>query len=87
MNRDAERAPKELTELRKKLKGHKHGVELCCEEWAHDHSHLQDLCRKAGYSEQEVEGDSYGVPGITDLADMLFKRIEKYRKLNMERDR
>lgn len=40
-------------------------------DWARDHTHLQKLCRERGFSEFEVEGDSFGVPGITDLADML----------------
>lgn len=53
------------------------GCDLCrkqCQEWAEDHTYLQNLCRKAGFSEEEVEGDTYGVPGIMDLADMLFSK-------------
>jgi hypothetical protein len=46
-----------------------------CLEWADDHSHLQQLCRDVGCTEHEVEGDSYGVPGISELADTLRKRI------------
>jgi hypothetical protein len=54
-----------------------HGyVETLCRDWAEDHTHLQDLCLKAGYSPEEVYGDSYGVPGISDLADMLFEKIK-----------
>ncbi len=45
-------------------------------EWSEDHSFLQDLCKKAGYSDIAVYGDSYGVPSIQDLADMLFDKIQ-----------
>jgi hypothetical protein len=46
-----------------------------CDDWAHDHTHLQNLCRKAGYDEHAVEGDSYGIRSITQLADMLMAKI------------
>ena len=29
-------------------------MEISCREWADDHTYLQDLCRKAGFTEQEV---------------------------------
>lgn len=50
-------------------------IKTLCECWAEDHTHLQNLCREVGYSEDEVEGNSYGVPGIMDLADMLRSKI------------
>ncbi|MCK9154735.1 MAG: hypothetical protein M0P12_01325 [Paludibacteraceae bacterium] len=50
-------------------------IKCLCIEWAEDHSHLQKLCLEAGYDAGEVYGDTFGVPGIQDLADMLFKRI------------
>jgi hypothetical protein len=54
-----------------------HGyVETLCQCWAEDHTHLQDLCLKAGYSPEEVYGDSYGVPGISDLAAMLYEKTK-----------
>jgi hypothetical protein len=46
-----------------------------CHGWAEDHTHLQNLCREVGCTEYEIEGDSYGVPGIMELADQLRKRI------------
>ena len=46
-----------------------------CMDWADDHTHLQKLCLKAGFSFKEVEGDRYSVPSIMDLADMLFSKI------------
>ena len=50
-----------------------------CEEWADDHTHLQKLCREAGCTEYEVEGDSYGVPCISDLADFLAGKLASER--------
>ena len=46
------------------------------ENWADDHTHLQNLCRKHGATEQEVEGDEYGIPAIQTLADWLDSKIE-----------
>jgi hypothetical protein len=58
-----------------------HGyVVTLCRDWAEDHTHLQDLCLKAGYSPEEVYGDSYGVPGISDLADMLYEKTKPNEK-------
>lgn len=42
-----------------------------CNEWAEDHTMLQEACIRAGYSKSEVEGDSYGVPDIQELTKML----------------
>lgn len=52
-------------------------IQQLYKDWAEDCTHLQKLCLKAGYSEEEVYGDSYYVPGIMDLADMLFERLEE----------
>ena len=46
-----------------------------CDEWAEDHTHLQNLCRAAGCTEHEVEGDRYYVPGIMQLADLLRAKL------------
>jgi hypothetical protein len=59
----------------------------CAEDWADDHTHLQDLCIKAGIPADEVHGDSYGVPGIQELSNLLAAKIdqlqqEKHRLLN-----
>ncbi|MEM6884061.1 MAG: hypothetical protein AAF571_03455 [Verrucomicrobiota bacterium] len=45
-------------------------------EWAEDHTHLEELCKKAGCTDYEVYGDSYGVPTIQDLADLLYSKIK-----------
>jgi len=63
--------------------GAAHGSALA-QSWADAHDYLQSLCRKAGCSEFDVDGDSYGVPGIEQLADSLAERYEK--KLRMLTD-
>jgi hypothetical protein len=44
-------------------------------DWADDHTHLQQLCRSAGYDKHAVEGDSCGIRSIKELADMLHAKI------------
>lgn len=53
-------------------------VRLCCEQWADDHTRLQDLCREAGCTDLEIEGDNYGVPGVVDLAIALRDRVSPH---------
>lgn len=43
-------------------------------DWAETHTYLQSLCRKLGYTEKDIEGDSYFVPDIIDLADMIYAK-------------
>lgn len=50
---------------------------IACQEWAEDHTYLQELCLKEGLTEDEVYGDSYGVPGIQDLVEMLVRKIKE----------
>lgn len=40
-------------------------------EWAEDHTHLQQLCLGLNVPAEKVNGDNFGVPGISDLGDML----------------
>ena len=47
---------------------------LECLDWADDHIRLEKLCLKH-LPEEVVHGDSYGAPGISDLADMLERLI------------
>jgi len=70
-----EKAERELADLRSKLTQLEHINKTSCDDWAEDHTHLQKLCRAAGCTEYEVEGDSYGVPGIIDLADLLAAKL------------
>lgn len=59
--------------LAQKLDVAERGNKAFCDSWAEDHTYLQDLCRKHGVPEIEIEGDSYGVPTIQCLADSLEK--------------
>lgn len=72
---------KKLMDDLKPLATTKKSLQVACNEWAEDHTHLQNLCREVGYSEDEVEGNSYGVPGIKELADMLRAKIPPNAKL------
>jgi hypothetical protein len=56
-------------------------VRICCEEWADDHTRLQDLCREAGCTDFEIEGDNYGAPGVVDLAISLRDRVSHNAKV------
>jgi hypothetical protein len=51
-------------------------LELSCLDWADNHTYLQKLCKQY-IPEGLVEGDSNGVPGIMQLADMLNEIIIK----------
>ncbi len=46
-------------------------IKLLCDDWAEDHSYMQNLCRRLGYSEVEIDGNGT-VLTIQQLADMLF---------------
>lgn len=46
-------------------------IKLLCDDWAEDHTYLQNLCRRLGYTEAEVDGNGT-VLTIQQLADMLF---------------
>ena len=62
--------------LQKELDDTKKILSNANDEWAEDHTKLQELCLKAGYSEKEVYGDRYYVPGIQCLAELLFNKIK-----------
>ena len=67
---------KEEGTLRRELAKEREINRRACLDWAEDHSHLQRLCREVGCTEKEVEGDSYGVPGIRELADLLRRKSQ-----------
>jgi regulator of replication initiation timing len=51
-------------------------ISRLCMDWAHEHTHLQNLCIAAGYTVQEVtECDPMLM--IQDLADLLAKKISQ----------
>lgn len=63
--------------LRRELAHQKLMLRHACSDWAEDHTHLQDLCRAAGCTELEIEGDRWGVSGVMDLADSLRDKLSK----------
>jgi hypothetical protein len=73
----ARRLERERDEARAELKEKQEIIHRSCVDWAEDHTYLQNLCREAGGTEQEIEGDSYGVPGIIDLANYLKQLLIK----------
>lgn len=48
-----------------------------CEEWAEDHTHAQQVAMSLGYTKEQVEGDSFYVPGIKDLINMIAEKVKK----------
>jgi len=71
----ASRGSAEESELRNELKGVREMLRRECVDWAEDHTYAQNVAKRVGVPEKEVEGDSYGVPAIQDLIDMIAERI------------
>ncbi len=46
-------------------------IKLLCDDWAEDHTYLQNLCRRLGYTDVEVDGNGT-VLTVQQLADMIF---------------
>ncbi len=65
----------EWSELRNELKGVREMLRRECVDWAEDHTYAQTVAKRVGVPANKVEGDSYGVPGIQDLIDMIAERI------------
>lgn len=53
-----------------------------CEDWAEDDTHVRNAT-KPFFTDFEINGDSYGVPCITDIVDLMVKRIESQQE-NLE---
>lgn len=56
-------------------------------EWAETHTYLQNLCRKLGYDEKDIEGDNYFVPDIIDLVDMIYNRTAEGIKEKLDQQK
>jgi hypothetical protein len=65
----------ELERLRSEVKKLRKMLRLDCIEWADDHTYAQKVAKRVGVPVDRVEGDSYGVPGIQDLIDMIAERV------------
>lgn len=64
-----------MTELETDNERLKKTIANLCEDWAEDHTHLQELCIKAGCDAETVYDNSVGILSISDLADMLVKQL------------
>jgi hypothetical protein len=49
-------------------------------DWASDDTEIRRLASKV-LTEFEVNGDSYGVPGIREIVELLVNKIEKFKKI------
>jgi hypothetical protein len=49
-------------------------ISRLCMDWAHEHTHLQNLCIAVGYTNEEVN-ECDPMLSIQDLADLLAKKI------------
>jgi len=71
----------ERARLRAQIADLKKIIKNECDDWAHDHTHLQNLCRQIGYDEHAVEGDKWGIRSITELGDMLRAKCSPPRTI------
>ena len=69
------RLTKELLEARAEIERQKETIRLHCSDWAEDHTHAQTVAKHLGIPDAQVEGDSYGVPGIQELVDMIAAKV------------
>lgn len=44
-------------------------------DWVDDREALRELCRQCGVPEDEIQGDSYYVPGLVDLAELAVQYV------------
>ena len=51
-------------------------IELFAKDWEEENEYLRKICRKY-YPDDIVNGNSYGVPGAFELADMLDKKMNE----------
>jgi len=61
--------------LQEDLKSFDKMIKSLCEEWASDDTHIEKLCFKYGFTENDVWGDSYYTPGIQEKVDLLCSLI------------
>lgn len=62
-----------LGELSKKEKL----LKQSCDDWAEDHTYLQETAKRIGIDSKRIYGNSYGVPGIQELVDMIVEHLSK----------
>lgn len=65
-----------LVEATDKIEEQQKMIKSLCEDWAESHTHAQNVAKRVGVPEAKVEGDSYGVPCIEELVDMIAQKFE-----------
>ena len=65
----------ELTEMADALEHLEKMNRFHCRDWAESHTHAQNVAKDLGVPSEMVDGDSYGVPGIEELVDMIAARV------------
>lgn len=80
INRRFESSPKTVEEIESILNN-------VNSEWVETHTYLQNLCRKLGYTEKDIDGDTYFVPDIIDLVDMIFAKTPEGVKEKLDREK
>jgi len=48
-------------------------IKALCLDWSEAHTYCQKVALNLGATDFEVYGDSYGVPGIEDLVDLIVR--------------
>lgn len=72
-------SPKESAKLQAQIAQKEQIIKHACEDAADDDTRIRDLC-KPYLTDFELNGDSYGVPGITDVVETTLKKLERYEK-------
>ena len=62
-------------ELERKLTDMQKMLRMANEEWAEDDTHIEKVCEANRVPEQEIYGDSYGVPDIQMKVTSLVRKL------------
>ena len=62
-----------LTKERDELKAINRSANL---DWAYDYTKLREMCQKVGIPQSLIDGDTYYVPHIVGLGELLVQKIE-----------
>lgn len=68
----------EIARLREELAKVKEINRIACLDWADDDTRVKEMAKKF-YPAAEVDGDSYGVPGVVDIVEWLIDDLAKAR--------
>lgn len=72
---EVKRSVDNIATLRAELVALQKTNRLACEDWADDHTKMQEKAVAVGIPKEATEGDSYGVPGIQELADLIIEHM------------